>query len=65
VLRFVQAPDYIHPTDKNGDNVYRVQVKAYDNGGEYEESVEDIQTIRVTVTPSNTVLVPIIHYLLL
>ena len=60
-LTFKIAPDVNNPTDRNKDNIYRVQVYAYDDMG----AVEDYQTIKVTVEPkSNGTLVPIISYLL-
>ncbi len=60
-LSFINPPDVNNPTDKNKDNVYRVQVAAKDDTNDRI----DIQTIRVTVTPDlNTALVPTIMYLL-
>ncbi len=44
-LSFIIPPDASNPADKNKDNVYRVQVYAYDEMG----VAEDMQTIRVTV----------------
>ena len=57
ILSFITAPDYAHPTDANGDNVYRVQIKAVSG------IFEDIQTISVRVKNS-AALVPIVNYLL-
>ena len=62
-LEFISAPDGANPTDSNGDNIYRVQVKAV-NGG----FTDDYQTIKVRVIPdaaeTDTTLVPVIMYLL-
>jgi trimeric autotransporter adhesin len=58
-LSFITPPDIDNPTDRNGDNIYRVQVRAVNI-----ESKEDIQTIKVTVEKGSTTLVPIIQYLL-
>ena len=62
-LKFISAPNGANPTDSNGDNVYRVQVKAV-NGG----FTDDYQTIKVRVIPdaaeTDTTLVPVIMYLL-
>jgi Ca2+-binding RTX toxin-like protein len=44
VLSFVTAPDFEHPTDNGGDNVYDVVVKASDG------SLSDLQSIAVHVT---------------
>ncbi len=59
VLSFLVAPDTMQAGDRNGDNVYRVQVKADDSVS------SDVQTIRVRVEPerSNT-MVPTLMYLL-
>ena len=60
-LRFVTAPDFGHPADNNGDNVYRVQVKA-DNGS----GLTDIQTVRVEVVEAdNAAAMPAVYYFLL
>jgi len=59
VLQFKVAPDVHLPADQNGDNIYRVLVRAEDNGP------EDFQTIKVkVVADSNPALVPVIMYLL-
>jgi surface protein len=55
-LSFITAPNSSNPTDYNGDNIYRVQVKSTDG------TSVDIQTIEVEVT--GTSIVPIITYLL-
>ncbi len=58
-LNFSTTPNYYTPTDSNGDNVYRVQIKAS------ADMESDVQTIKVTVTNgSNVSIVPIINYLL-
>ncbi len=60
VLEFNDAQDVNTPTDKNGDNVYRVQVKAENQG-----YTTDYQTIQVTVESDEiSALVPVISYLL-
>ena len=60
-LRFITPVDMGNPTDKNGDNIYSVQVAAIDDTNDRI----DVQTIRVTVEPvSNDVMVPVISYLL-
>ncbi len=62
-LRFIEAPDFHNPTDNNGDNVYRVQVKATKLRAVSPQ--EDYQTIKVKVVSDiNGALVPIINYLL-
>jgi len=59
-LEFKVAPDINNPTDKNGDNIYRVQVDATNDG-----YTTDYQTIKVKViSDSNDALVPVIMYLL-
>jgi len=59
-LEFKVAPDINNPTDKNGDNIYRVQVDATNDG-----YTTDYQTIKVkVVSDSSTALVPVIMYLL-
>jgi surface protein len=58
-LQFKITPDVNLPTDQNGDNIYRVLVRADNNGP------EDYQTIKVkVVSNSNPTLAPIIMYLL-
>ena len=57
-LSFINAPDYYNPADRNHDNVYRVQIRAYDE----IDDLEDIQTVRVTVEEAFS-LVPVITYL--
>jgi VCBS repeat-containing protein len=47
VLSFKQAPDFEHPTDFNHDNIYTVQVMAFDG------TLSDIQTLHVQVTDVN------------
>ena len=47
-LSFKSAPDFEHPTDTGGDNVYDVNVKVTDNG-----SLFDTQAIAVAVTNVN------------
>ncbi len=60
-LRFVGAPDFDHPADNNGDNIYRVQVKADSGSG-----LTDIQTVRVEVIEAdNSAVMPAVYYLLL
>jgi hypothetical protein len=59
VLKFISAPNGNRPTDKNRDNIYRVQVMAEDQGE------KDFQTIKVEVLPNDTSsLVSTIMYLL-
>ncbi len=58
-LSFITPPDIDNPTDRNTDNIYRVQVRA-----ENISSDEAIQTIKVTVEKNAVTLVPIITYLL-
>jgi len=59
-LLFISAPQYNTPLDQNGDNVYRVQLKADDGQGH-----TDIQTIHVEVTKaSTTTLTSVITYIL-
>ncbi len=58
VLRFKSAPDHNTPADKNGDNIYRVQLVAQG------PTQEDYQTLKVTVGAGNATLVPVIQYLL-
>lgn len=61
VLRFITAPDVDNPTDRDRDNIYRVQVYVYDDMGLHE----DYQTIRVKVSrKKSAALVPVITYLL-
>ncbi len=60
VLSFIEAPDFNNPVDRNRDNVYRVQVRAYDTS----ETYEDLQTIRVQVLQNSNTLVPTIMFLL-
>ncbi len=53
VLTFSNAPDFEMPTDTgdmNGNNVYVVTVKATDNGN---PMMNDVHTLRVTVTDVN------------
>jgi surface protein len=58
-LKFISAPNGNRPTDKNRDNIYRVQVMAEDQGE------KDFQTIKVEVLPNDTSsLVSTIMYLL-
>ncbi len=45
VLTFKTAPDFEHPGDANGDNIYEVSVKATDAQG-----LSSSKTVRVTVT---------------
>ena len=47
VLTFKSAPDFEHPSDQNGDNVYEVVVEASDGGN------TDRQTLSVTVRNLN------------
>ena len=56
-LSFKNPLEYKNPQDKNGDNIYRVQVKVHCNSIH-----EDIQTIRVEVS-NVAALVPITSYL--
>ncbi len=58
-LNFIDAPDHNNPIDQNRDNVYRVQIRAYDA----DDDLEDIQTVRVTVGEAFS-LAPVITYLL-
>jgi len=59
-LEFKVAPNASNPTDRNTDNVYRVQVDATNPG-----YPADYQTIKVTVESNgNVALVPVISYLL-
>jgi surface protein len=58
-LQFIHAPDHDHPADRNHDNIYRVQIEAYDAS----DDRRDIQTVRVHVG-KNTTIVPVILYLL-
>jgi hypothetical protein len=44
-LTFNASPDFEHPTDANGDNVYDVEVTVYDN-----EPLTHSQLIHVTIT---------------
>ena len=57
-LSFKTAPDFEHPTDANGDNVYVVQVQASDGSRS-----SNTQTVSVTVTnvitPNVTISLPI------
>ena len=48
-LSFVTAPDFEHPTDSGGNNIYDVVVQASDGSGGL-----DTQAIAVTVTDVNT-----------
>lgn len=48
VLTFQTAPDFEHPTDGNGDNVYTVQITANDGHGH-----TTVQNVFVTVTAVN------------
>ncbi len=58
-LKFINPPNGNHPTDRNADNIYRVQVMAEIQGA------KDYQTIKVTVLPNDSaVLVPTMMYLL-
>jgi len=57
---FINPPDFYHPTDKNKDNVYRVQVKVYNSSVERD----DFKTFKIKVTPKKRNLVPVIIYLL-
>ena len=58
-LKFINPPNGNHPTDRNADNIYRVQVMAE------SQSAKDYQTIKVTVLPNDSaLLVPTIMYLL-
>jgi len=58
MLSFIDPPEYSNPLDKNGDNIYRVQVLSTDG------TSTDTQTIRVEVTSDGAAIVPIISYLL-
>jgi serralysin len=58
MLSFIAPPEYSNPQDKNGDNIYRVQVLSADGIS------TDTQTIRVEVTSDSAAMVPIINYLL-
>ena len=49
VLSFITPPDGNHPTDLNGDGIYRVQVYACDASMCLDE---DYQTVRVKVLPN-------------
>ena len=62
-LSFRIPPEANNPTDKNANNVYRVQVYAYEYGA---SDAKDYQTIKVTVMPAENdgSLVPVINYLL-
>ena len=46
VLSFVTAPDFLNPTDENGDNIYNVTVAAVDPFGR-----SDTQALSVAVAP--------------
>lgn len=60
-LSFRTSPDIDNPTDRNGDNIYRVQIKA-ENA---DISLVDYQTMKVKVEEiKKPTLVPIILYLL-
>ena len=59
VLQFKEAVDVNNPTDENGDNIYRVLVRADDEG------LRDYQTIKVkVVSDKKPTLTPVIMYLL-
>ncbi len=57
-LSFINPPDANTPLDANGDNVYRVALKASDG------MHEDVKTFSVHVTSQHSTLVPILYYLL-
>jgi len=60
-LSFDSPADVNNPTDRNADNIYRVQIQAHED----EAGVDDYQTIKVKVVPdTNSALVPTITYLL-
>jgi len=60
-LSFKDPTDVDNPTDRNTDNIYRVQIHAHED----EDGVDDYQTIKVKVVPdTNFALVPTIMYLL-
>jgi hypothetical protein len=46
VLSFLAAPDVLAPLDVGGDNVYNVNVRVTDAGGDF-----DIQSLAITVIP--------------
>ena len=50
VLSFAAIPDYEHPADSGGNNVYNVTVRARDSDGEI-----GVLPVTVTVTPVNEV----------
>jgi len=66
VLRFSVAPDYYHPTDRDTDNIYRVQIhyEILPSGGATES--KDYQTVQVEVVENltNGSIAPIISYIL-
>jgi len=60
-LEFIDAPDANNPSDRNGDNIYRVQVHSWDhNGAPYD----DYQTIKVKVESDFAASPALIMYLL-
>jgi hypothetical protein len=64
VLRFIDAPDFYNPTDRNGDNIYRVTIH-YEIARSPAES-KDYQSVHVKVVEKlfDGSLVPIMGYLL-
>ena len=59
LLKFVTAPSYNNPQDKNGDNIYRVSVRSDDG------SDNDTKTFKVTVTEGRRVnMTSVITYIL-
>ncbi len=57
-LSFIDQPDVDTPLDKNGDNIYKVALKATDG------THEDVKTFSVHVTSNQGILVPVLTYLL-
>ncbi|MEQ1541787.1 MAG: cadherin domain-containing protein, partial [Novosphingobium sp.] len=50
VLTFISAPDFANPADSNSDNLYEVQVQAWDGTTDGNGNLRtDLQTIRVSV----------------
>jgi len=61
-LSFITPPDVSNPTDRNKDNIYKVRVITYNTS---TRKITASQTIRVkVVAKENSILVPIISYLL-
>jgi len=65
MLKFRTSQFSNSPTDRNSDNIYRVQIYACDNDGDDMCMSMDYKTIKVKVIPkNNATLVPAIMYLL-